>query len=368
MLCYWLFVGFSYLGFDFRRSGKFLETCLKFCWRYLEFPCLVTVEILKHLLSYLWHLLSDRFVFKVDLAMLTFLVWAKMFSWVIGLAMMVVIYSHELGHVWAMRVNYMRTPGFYSIPFLGGVTVTYDKYPSQSVKTFVAIMGPFWGLLLAVDACCIYLLTKIPFFAGFSFFVALMNLMQLAPIAFLDGGLVMPQNPISPKSFSRFLSVVFILVTWYMAVTSWGLWIALAWYVGVSFVLEEELCYLRKERTYSFHKDPLFWIFVHLIFSAKFWFKAISYHLILVVFIACMYFWGVGSAIIFYIYVSFGVEIFQGFRQRQNPRILFSKGVLPLAIAYLVLSTSLFSLMHFMSQSSGVETLQIFGIGSYFMH
>lgn len=140
------------------------------------------------LLSILGKGLKGMKVGKVGLAAGSMATYSVMFTWEFALAMMAMLFIHEGGHVWAMRRVGMRTKGIYLIPGLGGVAVAEDDFPSRGAEVFVAIAGPIAGLLLAALAGCAYLISHSPMWAAISGWMALVNVINLAPVNPLDGG------------------------------------------------------------------------------------------------------------------------------------------------------------------------------------
>jgi len=68
--------------------------------------------------------------------------YSLLFSWQFAVLILVSLFIHEGGHIWAMRQCGMRTRGIYFIPFLGGVALADESFPSRGAEVFVAIMGP----------------------------------------------------------------------------------------------------------------------------------------------------------------------------------------------------------------------------------
>jgi Zn-dependent protease len=128
---------------------------------------------------------------KVGLALATFAAYSALFTWKFALLVMAAIGWHESGHVWAMKRCEIKTSGFYFLPFLGGVAVAKGEYKSYSTWSFIALMGPIWGLALSLACLCAYLCLGLPWLAAAASWMAAINLFNLLPVNPLDGGQVM---------------------------------------------------------------------------------------------------------------------------------------------------------------------------------
>ncbi len=116
--------------------------------------------------------------------------YSYMYSWKFAVLIMVSLFVHESGHVWAMKKCGMRIKGIFFIPLMGGAAVTDSSFKTRGEEVFVALMGPVWGLLLALATVIPYFLTKNPLFAAAASWMAMVNLFNLLPINPLDGGRV----------------------------------------------------------------------------------------------------------------------------------------------------------------------------------
>lgn len=126
--------------------------------------------------------------------------YSYMFGWKFAIAIMVMLFVHESGHVWAMRKSGIPTKGFYFIPFLGGAAVPDRAFKSRAEEYYVAIMGPVWGLLLSIAVGLLYLITGQALFAVIASWMALVNLFNLLPVSPLDGGRMLKSITFSVNS------------------------------------------------------------------------------------------------------------------------------------------------------------------------
>ncbi|GAC1468164.1 MAG: hypothetical protein PVSMB7_15750 [Chloroflexota bacterium] len=139
-------------------------------------------------------------VAKLALLGASFGIYSVLFSWQFALLILVSLFVHESGHIWAMKRCGMRTKGIYFIPFLGGAAVADEAFPTRRAEAFVAIMGPIWGFALAALVAGVYLVTGVPFWAAAAGWMAFINLFNLFPVNPLDGGRIVKSAAFSLDS------------------------------------------------------------------------------------------------------------------------------------------------------------------------
>ncbi|HEX8918819.1 MAG TPA: site-2 protease family protein [Chloroflexota bacterium] len=138
---------------------------------------------------------------KVALVGASFGLYSVLFSWQFALIILISLFVHENGHIWAMKRCGMKTRGIYFIPFLGGAAVADEAFPSRSDEAFVAIMGPVWGLALAVAVAVLYVITGDSLWAAAAGWMAFINLFNLFPVNPLDGGRIVKSAAFSLGSW-----------------------------------------------------------------------------------------------------------------------------------------------------------------------
>jgi Zn-dependent protease len=117
--------------------------------------------------------------------------YSLIFSWKFALLLMLQLFVHEYGHVFAMKRTGMKVRGMYFIPFLGGLAVTEDAFTSRRQQAYVALNGPLWGSLLCLAPLGLWAATGQAAWAAVAAWWALINLFNLLPITPLDGGRAM---------------------------------------------------------------------------------------------------------------------------------------------------------------------------------
>jgi len=111
-----------------------------------------------------------------------------MFSWQMAILILLLLFIHEYGHIWAMKRTGMKTKGIYFIPFFGGAAVPDEDFKTYSQEAYVALMGPVFGLGLTSIVFSLFLFTHNNMWAGIASWMALVNAFQFLPIHPLDGG------------------------------------------------------------------------------------------------------------------------------------------------------------------------------------
>jgi putative peptide zinc metalloprotease protein len=128
---------------------------------------------------------------KVVLLVVSFAIFALLFSWQFAAILLVSIGFHESGHFWAMTRCRMKTKGMYFLPMLGAAAVADEKFPSRGVELFVALMGPVFGLILAALTIVGALITHNVTLAAAAGLMAYINVFNLIPVSILDGGRIL---------------------------------------------------------------------------------------------------------------------------------------------------------------------------------
>ncbi|MEH6665874.1 MAG: site-2 protease family protein [Brevundimonas sp.] len=122
----------------------------------------------------------------VSTALLAGLLWWLM-GWVYALAGIVGLLVHEYGHVLAMNRLGMGPARIYIIPFLGGAARGACGAASEWIGVLVSLAGPAFGLIAALPFFAVWAATGDPVWLQGAWFVAVINLLNLAPAPPLDG-------------------------------------------------------------------------------------------------------------------------------------------------------------------------------------
>lgn len=150
------------------------------------------------------------------------LVMSYVFGLKLALALMAILFLHELGHAWAIRRCGLPVAGFYFLPLMGLAVVPGKPWESRRDETFIAFMGPVSGLALAAVIFGAYWVFRWPLLAGLAGYAAWVNLFNLLPVNPLDGGRVIKSVG---HSFSRRLGLG-IQALGLLAAVGLGLWLS----------------------------------------------------------------------------------------------------------------------------------------------
>ncbi len=134
-----------------------------------------------------------------------------------------VVAIHEYGHLLAAKAVGFNTRGIYFIPFLGAATVyeRADKPPNAHV--FVALMGPVAGLIGSAGIFVGFIVTRNAQIGRGAALGAAINLFNLAPFNFLDGGRIVGHLPWSKSRYRRFFIVgSVLLLVGFIPLLAWG--------------------------------------------------------------------------------------------------------------------------------------------------
>src|SRR5215472_19019133 len=123
--------------------------------------------------------------------------WALAFgSWWAGLAVVVMIFLHEMGHVLEIRRQGMAATAPIFIPFLGAA-IFQRSHPTDALRQAqIGIAGPIAGTLAATVAWLLFNSTHNPILLFAAWFGFLINLFNLLPAWQLDGAWILA--PVSP--------------------------------------------------------------------------------------------------------------------------------------------------------------------------
>ncbi|WP_027410793.1 site-2 protease family protein [Anoxybacteroides tepidamans] len=169
--------------------------------------------------------------------------YAIVYGWKFAVALVYLLFVHEMGHLFAAKKKGIPTTNAIFIPFLGALIALKKEPESANDEAYLAYAGPLWGTLAFLPAFPLYWLTKEPFWGLVIALGALINLFNLMPIHPLDGGRIV--GVISPK-------------IWFLGLI--GGWVYFFWrpsgVLGWILVLGTIKCWelLRKEFRYKKHK------------------------------------------------------------------------------------------------------------------
>ncbi|PTM54747.1 site-2 protease family protein [Desmospora activa] len=118
----------------------------------------------------------------------TAVVYTLIFPWTFSVGLVVMIFIHEMGHVWAAKRKGLPVSAPAFIPFVGAL-ITLKKQPRDAVtEAYVALGGPVVGAAGAFACYLLYRWTGWEALLPIAFIGFILNLFNLLPIHPLDGG------------------------------------------------------------------------------------------------------------------------------------------------------------------------------------
>jgi Zn-dependent protease len=159
--------------------------------------------------------------------------YAVFYGWKFAVAIVYLIFVHEMGHLIAAKIKGLKTSPAIFIPFMGAAIGLKELPKHAKDEAFIAYAGPLFGLLSFLPAVFLYESTGEPYWGLVIQLGAMINLFNLFPVSPLDGGrivgvlstkiwfigllIVIPYLFISPEPI-MFLIFLFGIMTWWRRV------------------------------------------------------------------------------------------------------------------------------------------------------
>lgn len=115
-------------------------------------------------------------------------IYAMAWGWWFALGFVLLIFVHECGHLLAAKRVGLKVGAPVFIPFMGAIIALKEAPRNAWIEAQVGIGGPLLGTVGAVVCYLLYLVTGNPLFSALAYVGFFLNLFNLAPIGFLDGG------------------------------------------------------------------------------------------------------------------------------------------------------------------------------------
>jgi len=114
--------------------------------------------------------------------------YALAWGWQFAVGFVLLIFVHECGHLLVAKRLGLKVGAPVFIPFMGALIALKEAPRNAWIESQVGIGGPVLGAIGAAMCEGIYLLTGNPMFRALAYTGFFLNLFNLAPIGFLDGG------------------------------------------------------------------------------------------------------------------------------------------------------------------------------------
>ena len=114
--------------------------------------------------------------------------YAMSWGWKFALGFVLLIFVHECGHLIVARMFGLKVGAPVFIPFMGALIALKEAPKDAWMEAWVGIGGPLLGTVGAVICEGLFYATGNQLFRGLAYTGFFLNLFNLAPIGFLDGG------------------------------------------------------------------------------------------------------------------------------------------------------------------------------------
>ena len=118
---------------------------------------------------------------------ISFGAYALAYGWQFALGLVLSIYVHEMGHVYALTRCGVKASAPMFIPMLGAFVRMKQAPANAAQNARIGLAGPIWGLAGTFFTWVMYWLTGVPVLAAVAHFAAWINLFNLIPVWQLDG-------------------------------------------------------------------------------------------------------------------------------------------------------------------------------------
>jgi Zn-dependent protease len=113
------------------------------------------------------------------------------FGWWFAVGFVILLFVHEMGHVFALRREGIKASAPMFIPFMGAVITSKSLGENALAEARVGLAGPILGTVGAAVCLIIGEVTNSDFFRALAYIGFFLNLFNLLPIVPLDGGRAM---------------------------------------------------------------------------------------------------------------------------------------------------------------------------------
>src|SRR4051812_36043769 len=117
--------------------------------------------------------------------------YALFWGWKFGVGFVLLLFVHEMGHVFQLRREGIKASAPMFIPFMGALVAMKELPKDAAAEARVGLAGPVLGSLGCLIPLGLYALTGDELFKALAFVGFFLNLFNLLPVLPLDGGRAM---------------------------------------------------------------------------------------------------------------------------------------------------------------------------------
>jgi Zn-dependent protease len=114
--------------------------------------------------------------------------YAMAWGWQFAVGFVLLIFIHECGHLLAAKRIGLKVGAPVFIPFMGALIALKEAPRNAWIEAQVGIGGPLFGTIGAALCAMLYFATGDLLFRALAYSGFFLNLFNLAPVGFLDGG------------------------------------------------------------------------------------------------------------------------------------------------------------------------------------
>lgn len=137
-------------------------------------------------------------------------VYTMFWGWPFAVGFVGLIFIHECGHLIVARQFGLKVGAPVFIPFMGAYIALKEAPQDAWMESCVGIGGPLLGSVGAVLCALVYRFTGLQIFLGLAYTGFFLNLFNLMPVGFLDGGRI--ATALSPWLWIVGLAILLVLL------------------------------------------------------------------------------------------------------------------------------------------------------------
>lgn len=153
-----------------------------------------------------------KFLLPGSSILISVLTYSYVYGWKYAVGFVLLILIHEMGHFIAAKNRGLKASLPMFIPFVGAWIKLKDQPVDAETEAFIALAGPMLGSFAAFICYLIAKNTGTEVFMALALAGFVLNLINLIPVALLDGGKVMAV--VSPKFWWLGLLLLIALLVW----------------------------------------------------------------------------------------------------------------------------------------------------------
>ena len=143
-------------------------------------------------------------------AAVSVVLYSLVFGWWFAIGFVVLLFVHEMGHVFQLRREGIRATAPVFVPFLGAVVGMKQMPDDALAEARVGLAGPVLGTAGAAVCLVIAQVTNSPLLRALAYVGFLLNLINLVPLVPFDGGRAMAA--MAPRVWFVGLGVMVVLL------------------------------------------------------------------------------------------------------------------------------------------------------------